>query len=474
MADKLYFGVPGNIQEIPYPVSGMGFDSTVDSEVTNLVSGGRSVYRAPTAYKSLNMDWRTTSGKLAHLIDMYNGQFGSGPFYMSDPTANQLNVLPARWANCWQLAHQSNGWGRPVVTTGAYPLSTDWRKAHTDRSVKFTQAAVGASVKLQGVVRTRLIRIPGKAYYLAVEGTSTGGAGIKVRGFNQGTGAWVDLTTLTTLTGVTNQVVAAGDSYTMIELDVYLPLGSTLVLKGMSLGTVDYSGVTLGTRTNLITNPSFETGVTGWTGVPSRSNSIAGRVASGSWYGQAGATTFESAKAPATAGQSYAASIFLARGASSHTAGVVPVFYDAGNVELSPPTITQTTITGIDTAQRFSGIRVAPANTTQVALRVTSTSTALTLDAALLEQSTTIGLYFDGTYADSPEFVYDWTGTAHGSTSTEQSFSPATVTWMPRGTGIGPVQFDNDAGGELVSSTIDRIGLSLSVVEVQSVESVML
>jgi hypothetical protein len=36
------------------------------------------------------------------------------------------------------------------------------------------------------------------------------------------------------------------------------------------------------------------------------------------------------------------------------------------------------------------------------------------------------------------------------------------------------VQFGNDAGSELVSSTIDRIGLSLTMTEVQNVESVML
>ena len=103
MAEKVYFGVPGNIQEIPAPKSGMGFDNSTDVEVTNLVSGGRSVYRAPTAFKTFNMTWAGNAAALKHLIDLYNGQFGPGPFYLTDPTMNQENVLPSRWSNAWQL-----------------------------------------------------------------------------------------------------------------------------------------------------------------------------------------------------------------------------------------------------------------------------------------------------------------------------------------------------------------------------------
>lgn len=474
MAEKLYFGVPGNIQEIPYPVSGMGFDSNVDAEVTELVSGGRSIYRAPTAYKSLNPSWRSNSSKLAHLIDMYNGQFGPGPFYMTDPTANQLNVLPSRWSNAWQLAHQSNGWCRPTInTTDGIPFTASAYTANTDRYVKFTQATVGPTVKTQGVLRTRMIRLPGKAYYLAVSGSATGGAGIKVRVFDDYLNQWLDSTTFTTLDGQPRQVVASTSAdFTMIELDVYMPLGSTLTLKGLSLGTVDYSGVTGATRTNLLTNPSFEVDALGWTNV-TRANSIAARKVSGTYYGQTTAAAVESTKVPATAGQSYAASAYASRGATAKTAAVTPIFYDASNVELSPPTITLAAITASETPQRFSTIRVAPAGTTQVALRLTGDSATITFDAALLEQSTTVGTYFDGSYS-ATGYLYGWTGTAHASSSTETVYSAPSVPWMPRGSGIGAVQFDNTLGGELVSSTIDRIGLTLTLTEVQSVESPML
>lgn len=244
MADKLYFGAPGNIQEIPYPLTGMTFDNSVDTEVTSLVSGGRSIYRAPTAFQRRVMNWRSSSAKLAHLIDMYNGQFGPGPFYFSDPNASELNVLPPRWSNCWQLAHLANGWARPIVDSDdGWPLTASYTTAQTDRYVKFTQAVSGSTVKLEKVVRTRLIRVPGKAYYLAASGTATGGSGIRVRGLNSTSGNWDLIGTFTTFTGVPQLQISAGNStYTMIELDLYLPLGSTLTLKGMALSNIAYTG----------------------------------------------------------------------------------------------------------------------------------------------------------------------------------------------------------------------------------------
>ena len=241
MAEKVYFGLPGNVQEIPAPKSGMDFSSNSDSEVTNLVSGGRSIYRAPTAYKSFSMSWGANSSQLRNVIDLYNGSFGPGPFYITDPTMNQENVLPARWSMCWQLAHQANGWCRPIIDSDdGIPVTPNTNVMRTDRYVIFKQATAGATVKLEKVVRTRLIRVPGKSYYLAVAGSATGGAGIKYRTFSDSTNTWSAGTLFTTFTGAPTSIITGADVTTsMIELDLYLPLGSTLTLKGMCLGTVN-------------------------------------------------------------------------------------------------------------------------------------------------------------------------------------------------------------------------------------------
>jgi hypothetical protein len=177
-----------------------------------------------------------------HLINTYNGQYGGGPFYMTDPAAGQDNILPPRWSNCYQLAYQANGWGKPTVTPWPASQTPNAFQYKSNRRVTFKQAPVGTSnVLVEGVLRTRHIRIPGKAYRLNAQGTTTGGAGIRVRGYNAATDAWTLLATYVSLNGVALEVIPANNTtYSMIELDIYLPLGSTLMLYGMTLGSEDY------------------------------------------------------------------------------------------------------------------------------------------------------------------------------------------------------------------------------------------
>lgn len=241
MVDTMYFGLPGAIEEIRCPESGMGFVSNVDNEEIELVSGGRSVYRAATAFKTFNMSWAANSAKLRHLIDCYNGQFGRGPFYFTDPSASQKNILPPRWSNAWQLGYQSNGWGRPTITPWPSSQIPNAFQYKTNKRVTFRQAPVGTTTPVEGVLRTRHIRIPGQAYRFNAQGVSTGGAGVKVRAYDASTDSWDLMSTQTALNGTSVEVIAAGNtSHSMIELDIYLPLGSTLMLYGMTLGTENY------------------------------------------------------------------------------------------------------------------------------------------------------------------------------------------------------------------------------------------
>lgn len=241
MGSSIYFGLPGNIRNIPAPESGMGFENGNDAEVTALVSGGRSVYRAPLTFKTHALSWRTWLGSLQHVIDLYNGNWGSGPFYFTDPTADELNALPARWSNGWQLAYQANGWCKPYVTNVVIQTE-DPSRYFTDRQAIFTQAASGTPAT-SGVLKTRIIRVPGKAYYLAIDATLSGtaGAGFIVRGWNDTTAVWDTITTVTTLDGSSVLLIPANNTdYSMLELDLKMPVGSRLSLRGLSLGTQDH------------------------------------------------------------------------------------------------------------------------------------------------------------------------------------------------------------------------------------------
>lgn len=184
-------------------------------------------------------------------------------------------------------------------------------------------------------------------------------------------------------------------------------------------------------RRNVLTNPSFETDLAGWAAGLTRSNSIATRVRAGTYYAQTGTgTSVDTVKYPAGAGQAWTASGYLSRGATDKSAAVQPVFFDTAGTELSVTIPANVLIPAIDTPARFSGTRTAPAGTTQVALRVYFTG-LITMDAFLLEQTDTLGEYFDGsTLLEGHTFA--WTGTAHASAST----NTYTVTVVDPPTGV--------------------------------------
>lgn len=80
-----------------------------------------------------------------------------------------------------------------------------------------------------------------------------------------------------------------------------------------------------------------------------------------------------------------------------------------------------------------------------------------------------IEYFFDGVTPNQTYKFYSWTGAFGVSASVETDHEP--YEWMPQGEGTGPLQFSSTQDGSLVSAVIDRIGLSLDLTEVQSVES---
>lgn len=450
MAYKAYFGTPGNIKEIPAPASGMGFNIESDTEETELASGGRAVFRAPTTYKTLNMNWSTYSTKLQHLIDLCGGSWGRGPFYITDPTASEYNVLPPRWSNGWQLAYQSNGWCKPFVADGNYPSASPLNY-NTSMSAVFTQASSGTPA-LEGKLRTRVIRVPGQPYYLTVDASATGtaGAGFKVRGLNVNTNLWVTLTTVTTFNTSVLVLAASDTTYTMLELDMYMPVGSRLTVRGLALGTyaADYianvlrtnlatnpsfetASGTVTTRTNLATNPSAETNLTGWVqagagvgtltrdttkplfGIAAVKYVFTSGSASGVQYG---------APLAVTANTTYTLSFYVyLESGTFPTVQIVDGSY--GN------SVVMSNGVGVGAWTRLSKTFTTGASqTTLMFYNTTSVASVFYLDGILLEQSPTLGDYFDGStplqnLITNPSFEVDLSGVtaSNGATLTRDT-----------------------------------------------------
>lgn len=187
------------------------------------------------------------------------------------------------------------------------------------------------------------------------------------------------------------------------------------------------------TRTNLCTNPSFETDTTGW-GVGA-STTLA-RVTSDSYIGGASLqmtansavdTTARIRPNPeysATAGVTYSASAYVKTTAGNNrNIQIALSFHNSVGTTLllTGGTITPFTVGGAWT--RLEVTATAPTNTVGVRIFIyhqltnPSVSNVALVDAILLEESATVGDYFDG--STSP--LCSWTGTVNNSTSVEQS-----------------------------------------------------
>jgi hypothetical protein len=199
-------------------------------------------------------------------------------------------------------------------------------------------------------------------------------------------------------------------------------------------------GATQAERRNMITNPSFETGVSGWSasgGNPAgpaealqREQAPYGPRA-GSWYAftrrsvAGDVRVFPSSRVPVTAGQTWAGSIWVNRDGSG-AIGVDLAWHDANGEWISSATGTASPTSG--TWQRISVIGTAPAGATSVLLYTRFTSQPannfVRVDAVMLEQADSVGTYFDGSFSG-----YEWEGTPHGSVSRTVGTGSSDAVW---------------------------------------------
>lgn len=204
-----------------------------------------------------------------------------------------------------------------------------------------------------------------------------------------------------------------------------------------------------GLRTNLVTNPSFETGITGWqnygAGV-TRTQSSAQRY-SGLWSQLAtstatGAQGIASVDIAITAGKQYAVSGFI-NTVNTTTSNNIYINYfwrDAINGTQVGTTQTISSVAlGSTVGWGRAGIitQAAPAGAAALQIRFYMAGAAIGdafyLDGVLVEEATAIRDYFDGSFTGGT-----WTGTANGSTSTMAPHSTRNLVWNgePSGTKV--------------------------------------
>lgn len=197
---------------------------------------------------------------------------------------------------------------------------------------------------------------------------------------------------------------------------------------------------TIGTRTNLVTNPSFEVGTTGWSvvgvaGTISRDTSqyqFGGSSAKNTLTANGGAnpTYFVSSVTGISAGLSYAFSFYGRVNRAANISAYIN-FLDAGN-NLVGQSYSGLVAVSANTWTRASTSMTAPAGTVKVDIYATLWSANIGdifwMDAGLLEQSSNLQPYFDGTSRDGSirSVTQAWNGTANASTSTITYYVPGT------------------------------------------------
>lgn len=177
-------------------------------------------------------------------------------------------------------------------------------------------------------------------------------------------------------------------------------------------------------RSNLVPNPSFETGIVGWSSSSNRATlsqnvSLAqsGTKSCQVVIANVGATpTVESQRFPVRGGFSYTVSAYdRLNTVGTRSVGVKLIFYNAaGGIVLNPTTATSSSSNG--SFVRRSATHQAPSDATQAAVVVAYVSASLAdvhqLDAVMVEEGSTLNSYLDGDTSGA-----FWRTTAHGSAS---------------------------------------------------------
>lgn len=180
-------------------------------------------------------------------------------------------------------------------------------------------------------------------------------------------------------------------------------------------------------RTNICTNPSFETNTTGWAGYQATITRVAGAFGTGSWVCQASATVTGVGghffNFTPVVGTTYTASLTGLRISGSRSYKLQFEFYN-GATYLGGANPAVNTFAS---ATRVSFTYTAPAGSTNAYIVFYSSGSgsigdAIQIDSVLIEATSSLLPYFDGTYSSAYSGYtlasQAWTGTANASQST--------------------------------------------------------
>ena len=179
-------------------------------------------------------------------------------------------------------------------------------------------------------------------------------------------------------------------------------------------GSVSFANVTT-VRTNLVTNPNFETNLTSWTSDSDTLTRVSTTPQTGSWCARVEMNEGDNSayyyNNNLTIGLTYRAAVWVRCESTSQT---IRVRLDAGSAS------SETSETVGTTWQKITLPNVISSTNNDVYLNIKGNSLAtFFIDSAIIELSSAFTAeFFDGSTTDTASIDYAWTGTANASTST--------------------------------------------------------
>ena len=283
---KMWFGTEGHMEWIPVPLTGADV-SPIGWSANAIGLGGEGFQRSSYgSHREYKFAWSNASSRAMaqSLQDYSNGSYGRGPIYFVDPHTYKTNVFPAHWADP-SMALGFESW--PLVSD-LIPKAVSTPNNSVGlpvRSAQYTLTNTSHNVNGTGNDTDLFLPIPeGMSLLFGAWYASTGSTGIYYQTTNSsgGTSAWIRVTPQSFDSFLPQAVSGQGvrfkigttsgsGSVTLSGMRAILLDSSTLPspITYNWTGTADAStsemvqnGATI--RTNLITNPSFETGLSDW------------------------------------------------------------------------------------------------------------------------------------------------------------------------------------------------------------------
>lgn len=237
-------------------------------------------------------------------------------------------------------------------------------------------------------------------------------------------------------------VAPASTAFVRLRFDLYNssaggnPSSMTMSFNEVTVAKAATSGALQTVRTNLVSNPSFETNDTGWSrpAASTATRVTSGGGASGSCFWRVAPTNAEPVltvsfgsggsfmQVPVVAGKPYTFSAHVRSVAVSRNAYLQVDWFDASASLVGTTSAGGAAATSTSGWTRISATFTAPASAIRARINVRVANVAAgeehEFDAAMCEQADTLGTYFDGATPDAGGWDYAWTGTAHASQST--------------------------------------------------------